>query len=62
MDSCFSIKEMMLEGHELYIDEDDEVYRNTEEFLYETLQKHAMIERKREKDFPTIGSIEASNL
>lgn len=52
----------MLEGHELYIDEDDEVYRNTEEFLYETLQKHAMIERKREKDFPTIGSIEASNL
>ena len=43
VDSCVSIKSMMMEGHELYVDENDPIFHKTEEFMYEVIQKNAML-------------------
>ena len=57
VDSCVSIKSMMMEGHELYIDENDPIFRETEDFMYEVIQKNARLEKKRQEDFPTLSSL-----
>lgn len=61
IDDCYLVKKFILENEEeIYVDMNDELYKNTEIFLEEYIKNQVAREAKRKEDFPTLGSIQKS--
>lgn len=62
IDDCYLIKNVILENqNQIYIDQNDQLCKQTELFMEEIIKNRVALEIKRQEEFPTLGAVNKSN-